>query len=171
MKFAMKWVVLFSFIIFTLAGAVRGAIADDDKATFQEIKANCEEAAKYLSEKGEDGLPEFCDPKGKWAWKDSYVFVYDLDATVVAHSNPPTLVGKNLMGLKDIKGNMFAADFVSIAKSEKGKGWSEYWWPKAQAQEVSLKVSYIMKVPGKNWLVGAGIYDVSKADAIKIAGE
>jgi signal transduction histidine kinase len=126
------------------------------------LKAKCEEAAR---------LQEFCDPRGKWAWKDSYVFVYDLTGKIIAHSNPPTLVGKNLIGLKDIKGNMFAAEFVSIAKSEKGKGWSEYWWPKAQAQEASLKVSYIVRVPGKDWFVGAGIYDVSKAEAIGITGE
>ena len=74
------------------------------------------------------------------------------------------------MGLKDVKGNMFAAEFVSIAK-EKGKGWSEYWWPKPGEKTASLKASYIMRVPGQDMLVGAGVYDISKKDAIAIAGE
>jgi len=34
-----------------------------------------------------------------------------------------------------------------------------------------VKVSYIMKVDGKDWFVGAGIYDFTKEEAIKQAGD
>ena len=142
------------------------ALAGED---LKVLKAKVEEAAQFLGEKGEEGLSEFKVTGNKWG-EEPYIFVYDLNGTIIGHTANPKLVGKNLMALKDVKGNMFAAEFVAIAK-EKGKGWSEYWWPKAGEKEASLKASYIMRVPGKDMLVGAGVYDVSKADAIATAGE
>lgn len=156
---------LTALVVAAWAAPSLAAGAGDLKA----MKAKVEEAAKFLGEKGEPGLAEISDPKGKWA-AEPYIFAYNLEGTIIAHSNPPTLVGKNLLSIKDVKGFLFAAEFVKIAKSP-GKGWSEYWWPKPGEKQASQKVSYIMKVPGKDWLVGAGIYDFGKAQAIKEAGE
>jgi cytochrome c len=133
------------------------------------LKSKVEKASQFLSENGKAGLSEFMGQDNQWKAKP-YIFVYDLSGTIIGHPANPKLVGKNLMGLKDIKGNMFAAEFVTIAK-DKGKGWSEYWWPKPGEKTASLKASYIMRVPGQDMLVGAGVYDISKKDAIAIAGE
>ena len=133
------------------------------------LKTKVEKASQFLSKNGKAGLSEFMGQDNEWK-AEPYIFVYDLSGTIIGHPANPKLVGKNLMGLKDVKGNMFAAEFVSIAK-EKGKGWSEYWWPKPGEKTASLKVSYIMMVPGQDMLVGAGLYDVSKKDAIAVAGE
>lgn len=140
-----------------------------DQAAIKALKAKVEDAAKFLSEKGKDGLAEFAGQENKWK-QEPYIFVYDMTGTIIGHTENPKLIGKNLMGLKDVKGNMFAAEFVGIAK-EKGKGWSEYWWPKPGQKEASLKVSYILKVPNQDMLVGAGIYDVGKKEATAAAGE
>lgn len=163
-------IVLLVAAISGLSGPLQSAMGQD-QVTAQEVKQKVQEAAQYLSEKGEEALPEFCDPNGRWAWKGTYVFVNDFDGNILGHSNPPSHVGKNIMGLKDVKGNMYAAEFVLIAKSDKGSGWLEYWWPKPGEQEPSLKAVYIMRVPGKDWLAGAGIYDVSKEEAMKAAGD
>jgi cytochrome c len=141
-----------------------------DEATAKEVKAKCEEASKVLSEKGDAALPEF-NEKGKWDWKDSYVFVYDMDGKIIGHPVMAHLRGKDALGMKDIKGKLFAVDFLDIAKSASGHGWSQYVWPKPGAKEPCVKVSYIMKVPGKNMFVGAGIHDISKEEAIKQAGD
>lgn len=135
----------------------------------KELKAKTQEAAKYLSEKGQAGLAEFSDTSSKWA-QTPYIFVYDLKGTIIAHGANPKLVGKNLMGLKDVKGNMFAAEFVAVAKNP-GHGWVEYWWPKKGSKEPEQKVSYIVRVPNQEMLVGAGLNDFSKAKAVKEAGE
>lgn len=135
----------------------------------KKLKSKVEKASQFLSDKGKDGLSEFMGQDNQWK-AAPYIFVYDLSGTIIGHPANPKLVGKNLMGIKDIKGHMFAAEFVSIAKT-KGKGWSEYWWPKPGEKTASLKASYIMKVPGQDMLVGAGVYDVSKKDAIAVAGE
>jgi cytochrome c len=135
----------------------------------KEVKAKTKAAAKYLAEKGQAGLAEFSDTSSKWA-QTPYIFVYDLKGTIIAHGANPKLVGKNLMGLKDVKGNMFAAEFVSVAK-DNGHGWVEYWWPKKGSKVPTQKVSYIVRVPNQDMLVGAGLNDYSKAKAQKEAGD
>jgi signal transduction histidine kinase len=133
------------------------------------LKAKVEKAAEYLSQKGEAGLPEFSDTSSKWA-QTPYIFVYDLKGNIIAHGANPKLVGKNLMGLKDVKGNMFAAEFVAVAK-DPGQGWVEYWWPKKGSNKPMQKVSYIKRVPGQDMLVGAGLNNYSKAKATAEAGK
>ena len=132
-------------------------------------KAKVEKAAKYLAEKGKAGLAEFSDTKSEWA-QTPYIFVYDLKGTIIAHGSNPKLVGKNLMGLKDVKGNMFAAEFVAVAKGA-GHGWVEYWWPKKGSKDPEQKASYVKRVPGQDMLVGAGVNDYSKAKAVAEAGD
>ena len=140
-------------------------------ATAKEVKAKCQEAAKLLSEKGEAVMPEF-NKRGKWDWKDSYVFVYNMKGDIIGHPLMPHLRNKSALGLKDAKGKLIGVDFLAIAKSKKGHGWTEYWWPKPDQKEPSLKISYIMKVPGKDMFVGAGFYGVKSAEeATKQAGD
>ena len=49
-------------------------------------------------------------------------------------------------------------EFVDVAKS-KGEGWVLYMWPKPGAEAPAKKLTYVYRVPGKNLLVGAGIYE------------
>jgi len=128
-------------------------------ATPQEVIQKVKEAAAYLSKKGEAGLAEFNKKGTKWVWKDTYIFVYRCDKGVVAaHPIKPKLVGKNLMGLKDIKGNMLFVQLCDASKNPKG-GWVEYWWPKPGEKKPSRKISYILQVPGQPYQVAAGIYN------------
>lgn len=140
-----------------------------EQATPKEVVQKVQEAAKLVAEKGEAAFQTINDKNGPFMWKDTYCFVFDMSGTIVAHPEKPGLIGKNLMNTKDVKGKIFAAEFVSIAKSPEGKGWSDYYWPKPGEKEPSLKVSYIMKVPGKDYFVGAGIYDLTKEQAEKAA--
>ena len=158
-------ILLFALTALALLSLPLTAMASDAKVA----KAKVEKAAKYLAEKGEAGLAEFSDTGSQWA-QTPYIFVYDLKGTIIAHGANPKLVGKNLMGLKDVKGNMFAAEFVAVAKSP-GHGWVEYWWPKKGSKEPEQKASYILRVPGHEMLVGAGLNDYSKAKAVQEAGD
>ncbi len=160
----------FGFLIAVfLLGAIQ--VCAQEAATPKEVKQKCEEAAKLLSEKGEAALPEF-NEKGKWDWKDSYVFVYNMDCVIIGHPILPHLRNKSALGLKDVQGKLIGVDFLDIAKSPKGHGWTEYLWPKPGEKEPSLKVCYILKVPGRDMFVGAGLHGVaSKEEAIKQAGD
>src|SRR5271157_1216193 len=74
-----------------------------EKATKEECMAKCKEAAALIKEAGVDAaVAKVQDAKGPFVWKDSYVFVMDLDGKMLAHPVTPNLVGKTLAGLKDV---------------------------------------------------------------------
>lgn len=134
------------------------------KATPQEVFEKIREAREFLSQAG-TGLEDFNKKNGPWVFKDTYVFVFDCKkGTILAHAIRPQLIGKNLMGLRDIKGNSFFAQLCAAAQTSSG-GWVEYWWPKVGETEPSRKISLLLQVPGTSYQVGAGIYDEYKSIA------
>lgn len=146
-----------------LAVAFLAGVAFADSATKEECVAKTKEAAKMINEKGLDAaVKEINDKKGKFVWKDSYVFLMDFDGKMLAHPMSPALVGQNVLDKTDKaemgKGKYLFKDFVAVAKT-KGEGWVDYMWPKPGAQTSSKKITYIYRVPGKDLLVGAGIYE------------
>lgn len=106
-----------------------------DNATKEECVAKSKEAAKRIHENG-------------------------LDGKMLAHPMSPALVGRNMLDHTDKadKGKYLFKEFVAVAKT-KGEGWVDYMWPKPGEQAPSKKISYIYRVPGKDLLVGAGIYE------------
>ncbi|MEZ4525716.1 MAG: cache domain-containing protein [Desulfobacterales bacterium] len=128
---------------------------------YREVMQMTKEAVTLLLEKGRDGLAEISDPKGKWVKGDLYVFVYGLKGAergvIIGHPRQG-LVGKNFLRVRDRNGKIFAAEFLRIAESESGEGWSEYWWPRLEGSEPEPKLSYIANVPGKDMLAGVGIH-------------
>ncbi len=166
----MKKKLMFGVAVFAFAAVFAVSAQAADKDHLMNLKVKVTDAANYLSEKGEAVLEEFNDKNSKWG-QEPYIFVYNLYGVIIAHPNNPNLIGKNLVGLKDVKGNLFAQEFVEIAKT-KGKGWSEYWWNKMGEKTPSHKVSYIMRVPNREMFVGAGIYEeVSKQEVINMVGD
>ena len=71
----------------------------------------------------------------------------------------PGLVGKDLMGLKDVNGVMIFVEFLKIGKSDSGEGWVSYMWPKPGEKKPSKKASYIYRAKGQDVSFGAGIYE------------
>ena len=143
---------------FCLAGNVLA-----ESATKEECIAKCKAAAKMIEEKGLDAaVAEINKKDGKFVWKDTYVFLMDMDGKMLAHPMKPALIGKNLMGSTDKaekgKEKLLFKEFVEVAKT-KGDGWVEYMWPKPGADKPSKKISYIYRVPGKALFAGAGIYE------------
>jgi signal transduction histidine kinase len=135
--------------------------AADELATKKECVTMCKKASDLIANLGKEAaLKQLNDKDGPFVWKDSYVFVLDSDAAVlVAHPIKPHLVGKNLIGIKDTNGKLFFLEFTNIANSEEGEGWVDYMWPKPGKRKASPKRSYILKVPGMQLAVGAGIYE------------
>lgn len=130
-----------------------------ESATKEECMAKAKEAADMINAQGlEEAVAEINNKEGKFVWKDTYVFLMDMDGKMVAHPMKPSLIGKNMMDTPDKTGNMFFKEFVLVAK-DNGEGWVEYMWPKPGAEEPSKKISYILRVPGKDLFVGAGIYE------------
>jgi signal transduction histidine kinase len=131
-----------------------------EKATREEVEAKVKEAARLVREKGvEEAVKVIADKNGPFVWKDTYVFAVDLDTRkVVAHPIIPALVGRELMGVKDVDGKMFHIEFLDIGRT-KGEGWVDYTWPKPGERTPSRKSTYVYRAPGTNLILLAGIYE------------
>ena len=150
-------VVLGVGVVLCLAGMAMAA----EMGTKDECVAKTKEAGKMVTEKGvEAAIAEVNKKDGKFVWKDTYVFLMDLDGKMIAHPMSPALVGKNVLDMKDKgdPGKLLFVEFVKVAK-EKGEGWVDYMWANPGDPKPRKKVTYIYRVPGKNVLAGAGVYE------------
>ena len=142
-------------------------VAAAEHATPEEILAKVREAAAYLSENGEAGLPMFSEAQSAFVWKDTYVFVLDCADDITAAHPVKANIGRPVSALKDVDGKPFGDLMCEAAASPDG-GWVEYMWPKTEAgadgtlveaDTPSRKIAYVMSVPDQPYQVGAGDYD------------
>lgn len=123
-----------------------------------EVKDLVEKATATFAEKGTDyTLKLIGSINGPFFKKSTYVLAGSLNADVLAHPALKSLVGKNLMQLKDARGTFFVKEFVRVATGP-GAGWVEYWWTKTGEKEPLLKKTYVMRVPGQDIFLAAGYY-------------
>ncbi len=87
----------------------------------------------------------------------NYLWINDLTPRMIMHPLKPELNGIDLTNDKDPNGK---AMFVEMAKvcQEKGKGFVEYAWPKADSSKPVPKLSYVELFQPWGWVVGTGIY-------------
>jgi cytochrome c len=141
-----------------------GSVALAGEATPKEAIAKAQEAVKLIQEKGDAAYDVIRDKKGPFVWKDSYIVVNGLSGTIIVHPYVPKLEGRNMNSAKDSKGKLFHAETVAVAKN-KGQGWVDYWWNKPGQKTPSQKSSYVLRVPGKDVYVLAGVWDMTAAQA------
>ncbi len=121
--------------------------------TPEQAMAMAKKAAEFVREHGKDAATaEFNKPESEFVVDDLYVFVVDDSGTFLAHPKKPALVGKNMIGLKDIDGTPLIKEFTEV----KDEGWVEYKWPHPITKKVMPKKSYIINVDG--YRVGVGAY-------------
>ncbi|MFZ1201939.1 MAG: cache domain-containing protein [Desulfobacterales bacterium] len=144
------------FTVFLLAG---NAMAGDESATKEECVIKSHEAAALITSKGlEEGIKQISDPKGPFVWKDSYVFLMNLDGKMLAHPFQPELTKQeHILLMTDPTDKALFVHFVNLARTV-GHGWVEYMWPKPGKTTPSKKLTYIYRVPGQDVFVGAGVY-------------
>ena len=131
----------------------------EERATTEECVQKTHEAAAMINAKGlAEAMKLIGDPQGPYVWKDSYVFLMDLQGKMLAHPMQPELTQyEHVLLQTDAADKAIFVHFVNIAK-DPGQGWVDYMWPKPGKKSPSKKVTYIYRVPTKNLLVGAGVY-------------
>jgi cytochrome c len=110
-RFAMAALTAALGLAFTEAAWAQGA-------TKEECVAKAQDASQMVKEKGlEAAVAELNKKEGKYVWKDSYVFLMDLDGKMLAHPMSPALIGKNLLETKDKgePGKLLFKEFVEVA--------------------------------------------------------
>lgn len=133
--------------------------AADPSATKDECVVKCHEAASLITTKGlEEAVKMISNPKGPFVWKDSYVFLMNLDGKMLAHPFQPELCKlEHVLLITDPTDKALFVHFVNLARKV-GHGWVEYMWPKPGKTTPSKKLSYIYRVPDQDLFVGAGVY-------------
>ena len=122
-----------------------------------EAKAMVEDAVIYMKEVDfEKAFLEFREKEGRFKVKDLYLFVIDMDGNVLFHGGEESLIGKNMIDLKDSAGKYFIKDFIKLMK-ESNSGWKEYYWRNYETQKVEMKLTYLKKF-NENIFIGCGAY-------------
>jgi hypothetical protein len=124
-----------------------------------------EDAAGQLELRGPAFFKELGRPGSRWFNDKYYFFVYDLSGTCVFHAVEPELVGKNLMGLRDMNGKPVVKMITDIGTKagKRASGWVFYLWEEGTQITPLWKSSYVRKVrgpDGKIYLIGSGSYNL-----------
>lgn len=133
----------------------------EEKATKEECIAMVKAASKMLEENLAAGIKEISNPKGKFVWKDSYVFLMDKSGKMLAHPFSPHLLKKgsllNETDYNHVKPKKIFEEFIYVA-FKNGEGWVDYKWPKPNKKVPENKFTFIHRVGWTDMLVGAGTY-------------
>ncbi len=160
----MRKIATVALVIIGVVVFAADALADSEAR--DKCVSKCREAVQLFKEKGNDAaIAQINKKDGGFVWKDAYLFVVDFQGKTVAHALFPKHVGENLYQLKNKDGRLVIQEFIQTAKT-KGEGWHEYLWPKPEEMKKpveqrvsSKKATYVLRVPGQELLVIAGVHE------------
>ena len=116
-------------------------------------------AAALVADRGKEAFGRLRDKTGPFVFMDTYVFVDTTDGTELVNPAQPSLEGKNLIDLRDVKGKAVARECIAAAM-KKGSAWVEYYWYKPGSNTPARKQAYVRKVQSgrDTYIVGSGVY-------------
>jgi signal transduction histidine kinase len=128
-----------------------------DKAFVEDL---VDRAAMLVAERGRGAFPLLRDRQGPFVFMDTYVFVLTPEGTELVNPAQPSLEGRSLIDLKDLKGKTVVREEIEAAM-KKGSGWMEILWYRPGDNQPARKLTYVRKVQasGETLIVGSGIYE------------
>lgn len=136
-----------------LSGA---AAAAEGGATAKEAEAMVKKGVAFIKANGADkGYAEISTKGGQFSDRDLYLVVYGLDGKVMAHGANQKMVGKDLIGLKDVDGKEFVRERVELGKA-KANFWQDYKFTNPESKKVEPKSMYCERLD--QTVVCGGIY-------------
>ncbi|WP_372873011.1 methyl-accepting chemotaxis protein [Shewanella sp.] len=92
-----------------------------------------------------------------------YFFIYDYNGISIFHATKPEQEGTDQIGMTDPQGHKIVVGLIDAAR--RGGEYFSYFHAKPGVEGLVEKISYAAPIPGKNWLVGTGVYldDVTEA--------
>jgi signal transduction histidine kinase len=123
------------------------------------IKDVVNRASDLVEKEGESAFEQLRDKRGPFVFMDTYVFVTRGDGLELVNPGQPSLEGKNLIDVKDAKGQPLVRDYIAAAEKE-GSAWVDYYWYKPGQNEPAKKHTYVRKVQseGNTYVIGSGFY-------------
>ena len=116
-------------------------------------------AVELVAQRGRAAFDQLRDPKGPFVFMDTYVFVESTDGVQLVNPGQPSLEGRNLIDVRDLKGKTLVRDEIDLAM-QKGSGWLDVHWYKPGSNAPGRKHTFVRKVRsgGETFVVGSGIY-------------
>ncbi len=151
-----------SFVPTIVSFAFANAALAADKPTKAEMMKFVDDAVALVKKSGKEAaIKEFNDQKGAF-WKyngELYIFAYTMEGINLALPAKPALIGKNLITLKDAKGNPLIQN-LRDGTQKNGKFHHEWMWENPATKKVEPKEGYAVKIvdPKGDWFLGSGIY-------------
>ncbi len=90
--------------------------------------------------------------------QSGYFFMLDADCMTIAHGADQSLEGESMYDYQDPNGRYIMREMVAIAQSE-GEGYLSYSWDNPISGMVEGKTSFVIAIPGTNYLIGSGFYN------------
>lgn len=116
-------------------------------------------AATLIAGQGKKAFGQLRDKTGPFVFMDTFVFVDTPDGTELVNPAFPSLEGKNLIALRDVKGKAAVQEHITAAMKE-GSAWVEYYWYKPGHNTPARKQIFVRKVQSgqDTYIVGSGVF-------------
>jgi signal transduction histidine kinase len=127
-----------------------------DKAFIEDV---VNRASDLVAEQGKEAFNQLRDKTGPFVFMDTYVFVEAPDGTELVNPAQPSLEGKNLINLKDLKGHAVVQEEIDAAMKD-GSAWLDLYWYKPGQNTPARKQTFVRKVQSgrDTYIVGSGVY-------------
>lgn len=123
------------------------------------------DAARLIASKGQAAFGELRAKDSRWFKGDLYVFITTPQGIEVVNPAFPHLEGKSIKDLRDAGGKPMVRYMIEDLYGPAGRtsSWVHYLWPRPGTLDPAWKSTYVVraKAPdGKEYIVGAGLYDM-----------
>jgi hypothetical protein len=127
-----------------------------DKAFIEDV---VDRASALVADQGPEAFPLLRDKTGPFVFMDTYVFVDTLNGVELVNPAQPSLEGKDIYWLKDVKGKPLVEEYIAAAMKH-GSAWVDYYWYKPGQNTPARKQAYVRMIfSGQDaYIVGSGIY-------------
>ena len=146
-------------LVLTVVGLLlfAGFAYAEKKATKASCQTLVKKAVSFYKEVGkEKALAAFSDPKGKFVNGEDYLSIYSMTGRIIGHGANASLIGKDMIDLKDTNGKFLIREFIEKANKPGASGWVEYSWTNPVSKKVEPKASYFVRVD--DVIIQAGYY-------------
>ncbi len=127
-----------------------------EEGTKEEAVAMVKKAIEYIKANGnEKSFDEINNLKGQFVDRDLYVVVYDMNGKCLAHGQKKSMVGKDLIDLKDTDGKEYMKERVELMKKQ-NTAWQDYKFMNPVSKQIEPKSMYLERFG--ELIVGCGIY-------------
>ena len=127
-----------------------------DKAFIEDVVNH---AAALVADRGKEAFSRLRDKTGPFVFMDTYVFVDTPTGTELVNPAQPSLEGRNIIDLRDVKGRPVVKEEIAAAMKD-GSAWVDLYWYKPGNNLPARKQTYVRKVQSgqDTYIVGSGVY-------------